>query len=564
VRGSEIVKMCGSQSLRISRKMHQWVAVMTRMIGQDYRSIAGKTPSFGGVLACFTLVMTVTIAPVSPVFAEDEWGFYATGRIGGVYAPTHTLNEGNYPGTSSEIEGEFKTGYWVGGALGFNFLPHWRLEGELYHQNIPFDQITASGNTAMQDWAGEVSLLGGGLNAYYDIPLGLEGFFPYVGLGVGWSHLHADVDVNDQSMIDDYDSAMDWQGILGMGFRLDENWLMTLDYRYQQAQERSVRDTNNGQLDFELENHKVSLGLSIPLSGNMPTLFGRAAEPAIPAAVQSSSTPRTEDGAVAAQRASVSRSQNLMENRSSSRRDYDDTMRPQDQIIDPFAMREEMSTQMTGLLDHLTRLEMALSSLRNDVRSDYGQAPSAARGQFSDLMSQMDALKRKMDNLDSNGEMRPRLSKLEQNALELGVAISGKETDVALAGIHKQLKEIDTQIETLEVSPVDMAPERQAPIQSARPPRPAPVKRSFGSHLGVRVQLASFRSEQMAEEGWRKLIRRNGDLLSGLQRHILPIDLGAKGVYYRLYVTGFGNRQDASALCSRLQSRGDSCLLPKA
>ena len=62
-----------------------------------------------------------------------------------------------------------------------------------------------------------------------------------------------------------------------------------------------------------------------------------------------------------------------------------------------------------------------------------------------------------------------------------------------------------------------------------------------------------------ARRGWEQLARRNGDLLRGLRADIRRVDVGEKGVYYRLYAVPLTSAAAAAELCRKLRQRGVIC-----
>lgn len=75
------------------------------------------------------------------------------------------------------------------------------------------------------------------------------------------------------------------------------------------------------------------------------------------------------------------------------------------------------------------------------------------------------------------------------------------------------------------------------------------------------VQLASYRNEADAVNGWSELGARAGATLDGLDPVIRRADLGPdKGIFYRLRTPGFA-KDDAMSLCQSLKAQGIDCLV---
>jgi len=78
---------------------------------------------------------------------------------------------------------------------------------------------------------------------------------------------------------------------------------------------------------------------------------------------------------------------------------------------------------------------------------------------------------------------------------------------------------------------------------------------------GGRIQVAALRSERDALDQWARLQKAHGDLLGGLTPHVQRVDLGAKGIFFRLQAGPIDGRGAAKALCAKLQKRKSGCLV---
>jgi hypothetical protein len=76
----------------------------------------------------------------------------------------------------------------------------------------------------------------------------------------------------------------------------------------------------------------------------------------------------------------------------------------------------------------------------------------------------------------------------------------------------------------------------------------------------VRVHIASFRSQEGAERGWRILRKNHVELLGDLDLQVREIDFGAgMGIFFRVQAGPLDDEPTAKALCERLKSRGLYC-----
>lgn len=89
---------------------------------------------------------------------------------------------------------------------------------------------------------------------------------------------------------------------------------------------------------------------------------------------------------------------------------------------------------------------------------------------------------------------------------------------------------------------------------------PAPVAEVIS---GWSVQVASATSEDGAWSTWKNMQKKH-QMLSLLKPVVVKADLGAKGIFYRVKITGFENQADAAARCSKLKGSGVACFIAKA
>ncbi len=77
------------------------------------------------------------------------------------------------------------------------------------------------------------------------------------------------------------------------------------------------------------------------------------------------------------------------------------------------------------------------------------------------------------------------------------------------------------------------------------------------------VQIASAVSEDAAWSTWKKMQAKHR-ILSGKKPVVVRADLGTKGTFYRVRLTGFENQGDAKSACTKLKSGGVNCFISKA
>lgn len=76
------------------------------------------------------------------------------------------------------------------------------------------------------------------------------------------------------------------------------------------------------------------------------------------------------------------------------------------------------------------------------------------------------------------------------------------------------------------------------------------------------IQLGAFGKKQSAENLWKKLQQENAALLAGLGPDVMMIDLGKKGVLYRLRGM-LAERASADAICAALKAKKQACIVVK-
>jgi len=134
--------------------------------------------------------------------------------------------------------------------------------------------------------------------------------------------------------------------------------------------------------------------------------------------------------------------------------------------------------------------------------------------------------------------------------------------------------------QTASAAPPLIPPAASPPVAAATPPSPAPetvpaVKNSLGpaaaakpAHpagaampAGIRIQLGSMRSEDLARQEWTRLKRLNGDLLGGLTAVAVRADLGDRGIYYRIEAGPLADGAEAGRVCSEMKRRNFGCTI---
>jgi hypothetical protein len=110
------------------------------------------------------------------------------------------------------------------------------------------------------------------------------------------------------------------------------------------------------------------------------------------------------------------------------------------------------------------------------------------------------------------------------------------------------------------VPPRAVTPPPPAPTQTAAlPPPSAPPAASSGGG-SFRLQIASVKSEDAARAEFQRLQKRYPEALGGLGVAYVRVDLGDKGIYYRVQA-GPVDEARATSICSTLKSQSVGCIL---
>ena len=95
------------------------------------------------------------------------------------------------------------------------------------------------------------------------------------------------------------------------------------------------------------------------------------------------------------------------------------------------------------------------------------------------------------------------------------------------------------------------------------PVRPEPAKPAASSSGGRWVaQLAALKTESAAQSEWSRISRANADILGGYSSDVLKVDLGAKGIFWRLRA-GPMDETRARSVCAELKKRGQGCIVAR-
>ena len=89
-------------------------------------------------------------------------------------------------------------------------------------------------------------------------------------------------------------------------------------------------------------------------------------------------------------------------------------------------------------------------------------------------------------------------------------------------------------------------------------PKPVPEPAARQDYM---VQLAASRSRALARGVYARLQTEYDTLLGRRDPFILRVDLGDRGIFYRVNVAGFATKAAADSFCADLKKRGQDCLV---
>ena len=101
--------------------------------------------------------------------------------------------------------------------------------------------------------------------------------------------------------------------------------------------------------------------------------------------------------------------------------------------------------------------------------------------------------------------------------------------------------------------PAAMVPQAKA----APTPTPTPALTAAGTY---RLQLGALGSEDAAKQEWLRLQKQQPDVLGKLALSVSRVDLGAKGIYYRIQAGPIADATQAAQSCATLKSRNVGCI----
>ncbi len=181
-------------------------------------------------------------------------GVYITGSAGGGTLEDFDIREQT---TNNVFRADPLAGYSVSGAAGLDFGII-RLEGEVFYNDNELDSFGGF----FGNFDGTVQTLAGMGNIFLDIPTGI-GITPFIGGGIGYADVEADISSGFASLVNDSDGGLAWQLRAGIAFAIFPYTDLTLGYRYFVTEDLDMQNAS-GSVEIEgLRSHIGEIGLRI-------------------------------------------------------------------------------------------------------------------------------------------------------------------------------------------------------------------------------------------------------------------------------------------------------------
>ena len=202
-------------------------------------------------------------ALATPAFAQT-FGSPGTGPNGpyirGEGGWSHMNDMTGNSTTGATVTTKQKEGYAIGGAVGWK-LDQLRLELGLDFSNSGVKEIDVN-NVSATTASGSVKNTSGMVRALWDLRTGTP-FVPYIGIGVGASHVTLDnLRANGTTLANSSDTVFAYEPILGVNYMVLPNLALGLEYRYFATVDPSFAYTSGGRLGLKNESHNVLASLT--------------------------------------------------------------------------------------------------------------------------------------------------------------------------------------------------------------------------------------------------------------------------------------------------------------
>lgn len=169
------------------------------------------------------------------------------------------------PITIPGFEADFDSGWAVIASVGKRFNGNWRLELELGYRENDVDCINFLGGACIPADFGDISQFTQMVNLVHDVPLS-DSTALSIGLGVGGNL----VESSAPGLVDNDDYVFAGQAIVQLTHEISRSVEFVLSYRYMISNDPEFDLAGPFQVQFENENHTVTVGFRFLLDNDEP------------------------------------------------------------------------------------------------------------------------------------------------------------------------------------------------------------------------------------------------------------------------------------------------------
>jgi outer membrane protein OmpA-like peptidoglycan-associated protein len=230
---------------------------------------------------------------VLPQLAHAEW--YA-----GFDAGINYLQDATVTGASASYKTQYDIGYGAIGQVGYGFGP-WKVEGELGYRT---NEVKNSGGGTKHPYGpanGTVATYSVMANVLYEFMQNSR-WHPFIGAGAGVAKFDVGDITSDTSWIyrKGEDTQLAYQGIMGVGYDLNDRWTLKGQYRYFGTLDAAVKDDQNRSgLTTTYQAHEAFLGFTYHFGGRKKTQVVEDTPAAAPAPAPKPAAAQAKTTAVA-------------------------------------------------------------------------------------------------------------------------------------------------------------------------------------------------------------------------------------------------------------------------
>ncbi|MBM3582627.1 MAG: OmpA family protein [Alphaproteobacteria bacterium] len=177
------------------------------------------------------------------------------GAYVGIGVGPNWTRDSDITGNAINNTADFDTGIAAALSAGWAYGNGVRSEIEIGHRRNDVDSITGvtNGTGHARAWSGM-------LNVLYDFNTNSP-FTPYIGGGIGMARVDGKGSAVGTTSVNDSENAFAYQGIVGVGYRLNENATLFTDYRYFATRDLDYITADGRSVDADYGNHTVLIGL---------------------------------------------------------------------------------------------------------------------------------------------------------------------------------------------------------------------------------------------------------------------------------------------------------------